>query len=171
MCMPFLGMVASFRALNFNSSNFELKSGQKYGHSNPKNVLKSDFLFEASSVGEGKIGWTVGLLCTPILNLVAKLDIQFSQFAQHGLCPNQIQTWGDVNWNTRHLLACVKCSESKCLIFIYYIWWCPHQPLRTILITNCFQPTNHYRNMLYILQLAFIKILGILQCRHNKYKR
>jgi len=57
MCTPYLGMVASFsRALNFNSSNFELKSGQKYGHSNPKNVLKSDFQLEASSVGEGQIG-------------------------------------------------------------------------------------------------------------------
>jgi len=56
-------MVASFsRALNFNSSKFELKSGQKYGHSNPKNVLKSDFQLDASSVGEGQIGWTVGLL-------------------------------------------------------------------------------------------------------------
>ena len=52
MCTPYLGMVASFsRALNSNSSNFELKSGQKYGHSDPKNVLKSDFQLEASCRG------------------------------------------------------------------------------------------------------------------------
>ena len=45
-----------------------------------------------------------------------------------------LHSTGDVNWTTRHLLVHVKCSESNCGFQFYVL---------NILMTNCFQLTNH----------------------------